>query len=190
MQHMKSFSCGMWDLIPRPGIKPGPPALRSHSLSHWTSREVPNSWCFLVSTLFLYVSMSSCPLCTILNAPAQPRHQAPSTPQSTLSCPVIPSLVPFLKQNFPVDFMQNSKWVRSKWTLGGRGSFCSPCRLCPAFWSDTPPPKNRLGIRKYDTEQLGPGEFTVEMAGLHVQGSLLGVSWRWSGVGGCPRACS
>ena len=34
------FSCGMWDLVPWPGIKPGPPALRIWSLSHWTTREV------------------------------------------------------------------------------------------------------------------------------------------------------
>ena len=31
----------MWDLVPWPGIKPGPPALGAQSLSHWTSREVP-----------------------------------------------------------------------------------------------------------------------------------------------------
>ena len=31
----------MWDLVPRPGIEPGPPALGVQSLSHWTTREVP-----------------------------------------------------------------------------------------------------------------------------------------------------
>ena len=31
----------MWDLVPRPGIKPQPPALGIWSLSHWTTREVP-----------------------------------------------------------------------------------------------------------------------------------------------------
>ena len=31
----------MWDLVPRPGIKPGPPALGAWSLSHWTTRAVP-----------------------------------------------------------------------------------------------------------------------------------------------------
>ena len=35
------FSCGMWDLVPRPGNKPGPPAFGVRSLSHWTTREVP-----------------------------------------------------------------------------------------------------------------------------------------------------
>ena len=31
----------MWDLVPWPGIEPGPPALGVWSLSHWTTREVP-----------------------------------------------------------------------------------------------------------------------------------------------------
>ena len=34
------FSCGMWDLVPWPGIKPGSPALMQR-LSHWTIKEVP-----------------------------------------------------------------------------------------------------------------------------------------------------
>ena len=35
------LSCSMWDLVPQPGIKPGPPALGAWSLTHWTTREVP-----------------------------------------------------------------------------------------------------------------------------------------------------
>ena len=31
----------MWDLVPRPGIEPGPPALVARSLTHWTTREIP-----------------------------------------------------------------------------------------------------------------------------------------------------
>ena len=31
----------MWDLVPWPGIELRPPALGVHSLSHWTTREVP-----------------------------------------------------------------------------------------------------------------------------------------------------
>ena len=34
------FSCGMWDLVPRPGTKPKPPALGVQSLSHRTTGEV------------------------------------------------------------------------------------------------------------------------------------------------------
>ena len=35
------LSCGMWDLVPWPGIKPGPPALGVRSLCRWTDREAP-----------------------------------------------------------------------------------------------------------------------------------------------------
>ena len=38
---MQTFSCGMWDLVPWPGIEPRPLALGVQSLSHWTTREVP-----------------------------------------------------------------------------------------------------------------------------------------------------
>ena len=33
--------CDMWDLVPWPGIEPGPLALGTWSLNHWTTREVP-----------------------------------------------------------------------------------------------------------------------------------------------------
>ena len=38
---MQTLSCGLRDLVPWPGIEPGPPALGAKSLSHWTTREVP-----------------------------------------------------------------------------------------------------------------------------------------------------
>ena len=41
------LSCGMRDLVPWPGIKPGPPALGAQSLSHWATREVPRSYLFI-----------------------------------------------------------------------------------------------------------------------------------------------
>ena len=28
---MQSLSCGLWDIVPRPGIEPGPPALGAQS---------------------------------------------------------------------------------------------------------------------------------------------------------------
>ena len=37
------LSCGMWDLVPWPGIKPGSPALGAWSLNHWTTREVSHT---------------------------------------------------------------------------------------------------------------------------------------------------
>ena len=38
---MWTLSCGMWGLVPWPGIKPGPPALGAQRCSHWTTREIP-----------------------------------------------------------------------------------------------------------------------------------------------------
>ena len=38
--HLGSFTCGMWNLVPWPGIEPGSPALGVQSLGHWTTREV------------------------------------------------------------------------------------------------------------------------------------------------------
>ena len=35
------LSCGVWNPVPRPGIKPGPPALGAWSPGSWTTREVP-----------------------------------------------------------------------------------------------------------------------------------------------------
>ena len=37
---MKTLSCGMWNLVHQPGIKPGPPGLGALSLSRWTIKEV------------------------------------------------------------------------------------------------------------------------------------------------------
>ena len=37
----KSLNCGMWNLIPRLGIEPGPSALEAWPLSHWTTRKLP-----------------------------------------------------------------------------------------------------------------------------------------------------
>ena len=38
---LRISSCGMWDLVPWPVIKPSPLALGAYSLSHWIPREVP-----------------------------------------------------------------------------------------------------------------------------------------------------
>ena len=34
-------SCSVWDLVPRLGMEPGPPAMGAQSLSHWTTTEIP-----------------------------------------------------------------------------------------------------------------------------------------------------
>ena len=41
------FSHSMWDLVPWPGIEPGPLALGAPSLSHWTTREVSKTTGFI-----------------------------------------------------------------------------------------------------------------------------------------------
>lgn len=41
---MSTFSCGMWDIVSQPGIEHG--VLGAWSLSHWTSREVPEGYTF------------------------------------------------------------------------------------------------------------------------------------------------
>ena len=40
---MPTFSCSMLDLVPQPGIEPGPSALGAQNLSHWTTRKGPVS---------------------------------------------------------------------------------------------------------------------------------------------------
>ena len=37
---IQTLSCGVWDLVPWPGIEPGPHALGAKCLSHWTAREL------------------------------------------------------------------------------------------------------------------------------------------------------
>ena len=39
--HWVFAAARVWDLVPRPGIEPRPPALGAWSLNHWTTREVP-----------------------------------------------------------------------------------------------------------------------------------------------------
>ena len=48
---MQGLPCGRQDLVPWPGIEPGPPALEARCLRHWTSREVP---------AHLYMFVASC----------------------------------------------------------------------------------------------------------------------------------
>ena len=45
MRDLFSFlSCGIWDLVPWPGVEPWSPALEPWSLSHWSTREIPRLW--------------------------------------------------------------------------------------------------------------------------------------------------
>ena len=53
------LSCGVWDLVPWPGIKPGPPALGLWSLNQWTTREVPVCLFLIYRFPFYLLPMSS-----------------------------------------------------------------------------------------------------------------------------------
>ena len=37
-----ALRCGLWNLVPWPGIEPGPPVLGKQSLSHWTNQGSPS----------------------------------------------------------------------------------------------------------------------------------------------------
>ena len=50
----------MWDLVPRPEIEPRPPALGAWSLSHWTTREVPQVYYILKLGKILILSLMKC----------------------------------------------------------------------------------------------------------------------------------
>ena len=50
------FRCGMWGLVPWPGIKPRSPALRAWSLCHCTTREVLRERILKLISLFLSLS--------------------------------------------------------------------------------------------------------------------------------------
>ena len=53
---MWTLRCGMWDLVPWPGIETGPPALGVQSPSHWTTREVPRNQIFNLISEGFYLS--------------------------------------------------------------------------------------------------------------------------------------
>ena len=54
-----SLCCGLWDLVPRPGIQPGPPPLGVQSLSHWTTWKVSRH-SFLMSSLTIEDQLGIC----------------------------------------------------------------------------------------------------------------------------------
>ena len=98
---MQTLSCGMWDQVPWPGVKPRLPALGMWSLSHWTTREVPRMGVFTV--LLWYVSVTSLPWPFCHECPYHPlgRQALPSF-QTEVGCHLLleaptPTLgVPFL----------------------------------------------------------------------------------------------
>ena len=53
-------ACGI--LVPRPGIKPMPPAVDAWSLNHWTAREVPRNFFFFFNIWLCCVFVAMCGL--------------------------------------------------------------------------------------------------------------------------------
>ena len=81
---LQALSYGMWDLVPWPGIEPGPPALGGQSLSHWTNQKVPVAYLFITST-----SLSS--LGRLGNKPTsaqQMQRTGDNSPVSSVSSPL------------------------------------------------------------------------------------------------------
>ena len=54
-----TLSCGMQDLVPRPGIELRPRALGAHKLSHWTTREILTFFVCLFVCLFLLLTLKA-----------------------------------------------------------------------------------------------------------------------------------
>ena len=52
---MRALICGMRDLVPPPGIKPGPSSLGGWSLSHWANRK--SLKIFLMWIIFFFLSL-------------------------------------------------------------------------------------------------------------------------------------
>ena len=68
---MWEFSCGVWDLVLWPGIKPVPPALGVGSLSQWTTREVLRGL-FLNSPNFPVLTISALRAQSLSDSPLDP----------------------------------------------------------------------------------------------------------------------
>ena len=105
LQYVKSFNCNIWDPVLWPGIEPGPPALKSWSLSRWTTKEVPPRPCCsfcgqassqlpavihayallgenLLQPLCHLLDFAKMSLCAGVSPPPQAEAGAPQTPRS------------------------------------------------------------------------------------------------------------
>ena len=82
-----SVACGI--LVPQPGIKPVPPAVKAWSLNHWTAKEVPKI-IFLIDSLGLSLRAWGvrAALSTVLEPSAHWFFTSLASPTSPL--PVVP----------------------------------------------------------------------------------------------------
>ena len=94
----------MWNLVPPPGIEPGPPALGARNLSHWATREVPHFHvlCFVLSNFFcLFVLFSW-------------QHQCPGTDFSISAEQATPKVSDLKPQFIPL--FQFCGWITAQET--------------------------------------------------------------------------
>ena len=118
------LSCSMWDLVPWPGIEPGPPALGGQNLSHWTIGEAP----WICSVQF------SCSVVSNSLWPHELQHTRPPCPSPTSRvhpnlCPlsqwchpaISSSVIPFSScpQSFPAS---GSFQMSQLFTWGGQST--------------------------------------------------------------------
>ena len=80
------FCCGMWDLVPWPGIELMPPALGTQSLSHWTTGK---SWVF-----FQFSSVQSLSPVQLFATPRTTAHQFITNSRSLPKLMSIESVMP------------------------------------------------------------------------------------------------
>ena len=70
----RHVACGI--LVPWPGIKPGPPAVKARSPNHWTTREVPT-----------YLTLRPCSNMAFLEKPPPAQRQKTSHTYTTVFMP-------------------------------------------------------------------------------------------------------
>ena len=97
------FSCGLWDLVPRPGTEPRPPVLAVPSLSHWTTKEVP--WEAILDDpptcepfgpmYFTQQKRKKSPICESVSPTQQQAHQGGGYALCTVKYPVSHASVQF-----------------------------------------------------------------------------------------------
>ena len=75
------LSCGMWNLVPEPGIEPRPPALGVRSPSHWNTQRSPSA--HFQEDIFITKKMTMMMENTYLDGWAYCR------PSNTLSCSIL-----------------------------------------------------------------------------------------------------
>jgi len=99
------FSCGMWDLVPQPGIKLDPAALGAQSLSHWTTREAPYIFFFKWKNIWMNICLQ---IHTWLEVD---RHPATTSNSGNPNCG--PHLCTFLFLP-PVHLIGAHSWCKTK----------------------------------------------------------------------------